>query len=249
MNIDSYWADEDDWDDEFCYREINPFDDSAACMALGAFTTAARTAHVILEKKELPTMMGNNGGDDNDTIPFGMPGMCAEEYLNGMADDSWLCDPCDWEVGSYPETQDRRLPKTKYPEPEKHPEYILIPHAEIIGETNRAIRVTTPICSEPFWLPKSVVIQINNEITVVHWFYEKEIKTKETFAAVKAKKGQITKMLDAAVHTAGLAASNRLANSTSSKKSKAFMVEQTQKQQHCCPYCGGVGCDCGEDLD
>ena len=118
-------------------------------------------------------MMGDNGGDDNDTIPFGMSCMSAEEYLNGMADDSWLCDPCDWEVGSYPETQDRKLPKTKYPEPEKHPEYILIPHAEIIGETNRAIRVTTPICSEPFWLPKSVIIQINNEITVVHWFYEK----------------------------------------------------------------------------
>ena len=26
-------------------------------------------------------------------------------------------------------------------------------------------------------------------------------------------------------------------------------VEQIQKQQHCCHYCGGVGCDCGEDLD
>lgn len=98
MNIDSYWADEDDWDDEFCYREINPFDDSAACTALGAFTTDARTAHVIPKKKELPVMMGNNGGDDNDTIPFGMHVMSAEEYLNGMADDSWLCDPCDWEV-------------------------------------------------------------------------------------------------------------------------------------------------------
>ena len=64
MNINSYWADEDDWDDEFCYREINPFDDSAACMTLGAFTTAARTAHVIPEKKELPTMMGDNVGDE-----------------------------------------------------------------------------------------------------------------------------------------------------------------------------------------
>ena len=183
-------------------------------------------------------MMGNNGGDDNDTIPFGMPSMSAEEYLNGMADDSWLCDPCDWEVGSYPETQDRRLPKTKYPEPEKHPEYVLIPHAEIIGETNRAVRVTTPICSEPFWLPKSVIIQDDNELKVVYWFYHKEIKPNENAG-----------VLDAAVCAAGLAASKRLSDSVSSKKSKAFMVEQIQKQQPCCPYCGGVGCDCGEDLD
>lgn len=26
-------------------------------------------------------------------------------------------------------------------------------------------------------------------------------------------------------------------------------VEQIQKQQPRCPYCGGVGCNCGEDLD
>lgn len=238
MNIDSYWADEDDWDDEFCYREINPFDDSAACTTLGAFTTDARTAYVIPKKKELPVMMGNNGGDDNDTITFGMHVMSAEEYLNDMADDSWLCDPCDWEVGSYPETQDRRLPKTKYPESEKHPEYVLIPHAEVIGETNRAIRVTTPICSEPFWLPKSVAIQTNNELKVLSWFYSKEIKPNEN-----------AEVVGTVVHASGLAASKRLANSVSSKKSKTFMVEQIQKQQPPCPYCGGVGCDCGEDLD
>ena len=235
MNVDSYWADEDDWDDQFCYREISPFDNSAACIALGAFTAAARTAHGIPEKKEVPAMMGNNGGDDNDTIPFGMSVMNEEEYLNEMADDSWLCDPYDWEVDSYTETQDRRLPKTKYPEPEKHPEYVLIPHAEIIGETNRAVRVTTPICSEPFWLPKSVTIQTSNELKVLSWFYRKEIKP--------------NKILDILTSKTGLTASKRLANSVSSKKNKTFMVEQIQKQQPCCPYCGGVGCDCGEDLD
>ena len=180
-------------------------------------------------------MMGDNGGDDNDTIPFGMSVMSAEEYLNGMADDSWLCDPCDWEVGSYPETQDRKLPKTKYPVHNEHPEYILIPHAEIIGETNRAIRVTTPICSDPFWLPKSVTIQTNNELKVLSWFYEKEIKPNKVLAILTSK--------------AGLAASKRLTDSVSSKKSKAFMAEQIQKQQPRCPYCGGVGCNCGEDLD
>ena len=238
MNVDSYWADEDDWDDQFCYREINPFDDSAACMALGAFTADARTAHVIPKKKELPVMMGNNGGDDNDTIPFGMSVMSAEEYLNGMADDSWLCDPCDWEVGSYPETQDRKLPKTKYPVHNEHPEYVLIPHAEIIGETNRAIRVTTPICSDPFWLPKSVTIQTSKELKVLSWFYRKEIKPNKN-----------TEVVGTVVHASGLAASKRLADSVSSKKSKTFMVEQIQKQQPPCPYCGGVGCDCGEDLD
>lgn len=46
MNVDSYWADEDDWDDEFCYREISPFDNSAASMTLGAFMTAAQNAGV-----------------------------------------------------------------------------------------------------------------------------------------------------------------------------------------------------------
>ena len=169
MNVDSYWADEDDWDDQFCYREISPFDNSAACIALGAFTAAARTAHVP---------------------------------------------------------------------PEKQPEYVLIPHAEIIGETNRAIRVTTPICSDPFWLPKSVTIQTNNELKVLSWFYRKEIKPNEN-----------AEVAGTVVHASGLAASKRLANSISSKKNKTFMVEQIQKQHPRCPYCGGVGCDCGEDLD
>ena len=187
-------------------------------------------------------MMGDNGGDDNDTIPFGMSCMSTDDYdfdhYDGDGDDD--VDYTPMSLFEHP---------TGHPVHNEHPEYVLIPNAEIIGETNRAIRVTTPICSEPLWLPKSVIIQINNEITVVNWFYEKEIKTKETFAAVKAKKGQITKMLDDAVYAAGLTASKHLANSASSKKSKAFMGEQIQKQQPTCPYCGGVGCDCGEDLD
>ncbi len=44
MNVNSYWADEDDWDDEFCYRELSPFDNSAAGFTLASFLTAAQNA-------------------------------------------------------------------------------------------------------------------------------------------------------------------------------------------------------------
>ena len=175
-------------------------------------------------------MMGNNGGDDNDTIPFGMSCMSTDDYdfdhYDGDDDD---VDYTPMSLFEHP---------TGHPVHNEHPEYVLIPHAEIIGETNRAIRVTTPICSEPFWLPKSVIIQINNELKVLSWFYRKEIKPNEN-----------AEIVSTVVHASGLAANKRLTDSASSKKSKAFMVEQIQKQQPTCPYCGGVGCDCGEDLD
>lgn len=154
MNVDSYWADEDDLDDEFCYREISPFDDSAASFALNSFTTAARTSHIdntpehtsmlqadLAELREAATRV--NVGTTHDKSELGYNTHRPMWKVFARTPEDTACVVCG---------------------------------AIVVHGTDKALLITCDALNAPAWVPKSVVISYT-PLTLPGWFVQKMLDT------------------------------------------------------------------------